>query len=155
MVRTEQDGGWAWRDPPLWSHDRTPPPVRSPVGVSLISFWPGDPEVSALRSTSANARARPGHVTEEARLDAMATEILKSNGRPHICVPLQPLVPGLAQFICETSRDSEFREVVVSEQSGLDTEELYNRCGSSHRPNPDVGGCVNQENLLSVFQESG
>lgn len=103
--------------------------LRSSVGVSLISFWPGDPEVSVLRS--ANSRSRPDDdddfVTEEARLDAMATEILKSNGRPHICVPLQPLLPGLAQFIYETSRDCDFMETLVSEQPGLDTEELYNR----------------------------
>lgn len=88
----------------------------------------------------------------------MATEILKSNGRPHICVPLQPLVPGLAQFICETSRDCDFMETVVSEQPGLDTEELYNRYCSSHRllfikklPE-DVFDINNQENLLSVFK---
>lgn len=110
--------------------------LRSSVGVSLISFWPGDPEVSILRS--AKSRSRPDDndnnddvVTEEARLDAMATEILKSNGRPHICVPLQPLLPGLAQFVYETSRDCDFMEMLVSEQPGLDTEELYNRYGGS------------------------
>lgn len=113
--------------------------LRSSVGVSLISFWPGDPEVSILRS--AKSRSRPDDndddnnnddvITEEARLDAMATEILKSNGRPHICVPLQPLLPGLAQFIYETSRDCDFMETLVSEQPGLDTEELYNRYGGS------------------------
>lgn len=69
--------------------------------------------------------------TEEARLDAMATEILKSNGRPHICVPLQPLLPGLAQFIYETSRDCDFMETLVSERPGPDAEELYNRYGGS------------------------
>lgn len=139
-------------------HDRTSAAVRPPVGVSLISFWPGDPEVSIQRSTSANSHSRSGDVTEEAQLDAMATEILKSNGRPHICVPLQPLVPGLAQFICETSRDCDFMETVVSEQPGLDMEELYNRYCSSHRllfikklPE-DVFDINNQENLLSVFK---
>uniref|UniRef100_H3DAJ7 Cytidine and dCMP deaminase domain-containing protein 1 n=1 Tax=Tetraodon nigroviridis TaxID=99883 RepID=H3DAJ7_TETNG len=96
------------------------------VGVSLISFWPGDPEVSILVSASG------GDAVEEVKLDAMATKILKSNGRPHICVPLQPLVPGLAQFICETSRACDFMETALPKQPGRDPEELYNRQRISH-----------------------
>eukprot|EP00066_Takifugu_rubripes_P015110 XP_011604376.1 PREDICTED: cytidine and dCMP deaminase domain-containing protein 1 isoform X2 [Takifugu rubripes] len=92
------------------------------VGVSLISFWPGDPEVSILRSDD---------VSGEAPLDAMATEILKSNSRPQICVLLEPLVPGLAQFISETSRKSDFMEV-IPDQQGLDTDELYNKEWRTH-----------------------
>lgn len=106
--------------------------VHSPVGVSLISFWPGDPEVSILRSTSADSRSSPDDASEEAALDAMATEILKSNSRPHICVLLEPLVPGLAQFISETSKKSDFMAKVISDQRVLDSDELYNRYCSFH-----------------------
>uniref|UniRef100_A0A3P9HZ56 Cytidine and dCMP deaminase domain-containing protein 1 n=1 Tax=Oryzias latipes TaxID=8090 RepID=A0A3P9HZ56_ORYLA len=75
------------------------------AGVSQISFWPGDPEISMLESTP------PGAVREEAALlDAVATEKLKSNSRPHVCVLLQPLTPDLLQFVNETSRDCDFRE---------------------------------------------
>lgn len=98
--------------------------ARSPAGVSLISFWPGDPEVSILSSDDVSE--------EEATLDAMATEILKSNSRPQICVLLEPLVPGLAQFISETSRKSDFMEKVIPDQQGLDTDELYNGYCSFH-----------------------
>lgn len=139
-------------------HVRMSAAVRSPVGVSLISFWPGDPEVSILRSTSADSHNPPDDVSEEAALDAMATEILKSNSRPHICVLLEPLVPGLAQFISETSRNSDFMEKVISDQRGLDTDELYNGYCSFHCllcvrvcANACVSLCVhicNQENFL-------
>lgn len=112
--------------------------------------------MSILRS--AKSRSRPDDddddnnddvVTEEARLDAMATEILKSNGRPHICVPLQPLLPGLAQFIYETSRDCDFMETLVSEQPGLDTEELYNRYGGSLESRSRGFGVNNQQTSTS------
>ncbi|KAF3857186.1 hypothetical protein F7725_009045, partial [Dissostichus mawsoni] len=68
------------------------------AGVSQISFWPGDPEVSMLRSSSANTSSSqnpPRSIPEEAALDAVAAEKLKSNSRPHICVLLQPPAPGL------------------------------------------------------------
>lgn len=117
---------------PARHDDRASAAVHSPVGVSVISFWPGDPEVSILRSTSANSHSPPSDVSDEAVLDAMATEILKSNGRPHICVLLQPLVPGLAQFIFEISRDCDFMEKVISDEPGLDTDELYNRYCNFH-----------------------
>ncbi|XP_042368981.1 cytidine and dCMP deaminase domain-containing protein 1 [Plectropomus leopardus] len=101
------------------------------AGVSQISFWPGDPEVSMLRSTSANHSNSQSHnlpegIPEEAALDAVATERLKSNSRPHICVLLQPLAPGLAQFVYETSRECDFMERVSDDEPGLNKEELFN-----------------------------
>lgn len=85
-----------------------------------------------LRSTSANHSNSHSHsprdcISEEAALDAVATETLKSNSRPHICVLLQPLAPGLAQFVDETSRECDFMERVTDDEPGLNTEELYNR----------------------------
>lgn len=105
----------------------------SPAGVSQISFWPGDPEVSMLRSSPTNqpnfrSHSPPDSITEDAALDAVATEKLKSNSRPHICVLLQPLPPGLAQFISETSRECDFMERVTDDDPGLSTQELFNRC---------------------------
>uniref|UniRef100_UPI0037E7254B cytidine and dCMP deaminase domain-containing protein 1 n=1 Tax=Semicossyphus pulcher TaxID=241346 RepID=UPI0037E7254B len=102
------------------------------AGVSQISFWPGDPEISMLRPTStnhsnSNSHNPPGCISEDAALDAVATEKLKSNSRPHLCVLLQPLAPGLSQFIHETSRECDFMERVSDEEPGLNTEELFNR----------------------------
>ncbi|XP_022622394.1 cytidine and dCMP deaminase domain-containing protein 1 isoform X2 [Seriola dumerili] len=108
------------------------------AGVSQISFWPGDPEVSMLRSASTNpsnsshSHSPPGRITEEAALDAVATEKLKSNSRPHICVLLQPLVPGLAQFVSETSRECDFMERVTDDEPGLNAEELFNGDRTKH-----------------------
>lgn len=85
-----------------------------------------------LRSASANhsnshSRSPPDGITEDAALDAVATEKLKSNSRPHICVLLQPLAPGLAQFVDETSRECDFMERVTDDEPGLNKEELFNR----------------------------
>ncbi|KAM3850747.1 cytidine and dCMP deaminase domain-containing protein 1 [Diretmus argenteus] len=104
------------------------------AGVSQISFWPGDPEVSMLHSASTNHSRHPSHdgMTQEAALDAVATETLKSNSRPHICVGLQPLAPGLAQFIDETSRGSDFMEKVTGDEPELDTHELFTRQRRKH-----------------------
>ncbi|XP_018546204.1 cytidine and dCMP deaminase domain-containing protein 1 [Lates calcarifer] len=107
------------------------------AGVSQISFWPGDPEVSMLRSTSTNhsdspSCSPPDGITEEAVLDAVVTEKLKSNSRPHICVLLQPLAPGLAQYVDETSRECDFMERVTDDEPGLNTEELFNRERTRH-----------------------
>ncbi|XP_059183717.1 cytidine and dCMP deaminase domain-containing protein 1 [Centropristis striata] len=105
------------------------------AGVSQISFWPGDPEVSMLRSPSTNhssSHSPADCISEEATLDAMATEKLKSNSRPHICVLLQPLAPGLAQFVDETSRECDFMEKMVEDDPGLNTEDLYNRERTRH-----------------------
>ncbi|XP_075950571.1 cytidine and dCMP deaminase domain-containing protein 1 [Anarhichas minor] len=105
------------------------------AGVSQISFWPGDPEVSMLRPASADhpsSPGPPGRITEEAALDAVAAERLKSNSRPHICVLLQPLPPGLAQFVDETSRECDFVERMSDDEPGLNTEELFNRERTTH-----------------------
>uniref|UniRef100_A0A8C8GGW2 Cytidine and dCMP deaminase domain-containing protein 1 n=1 Tax=Oncorhynchus tshawytscha TaxID=74940 RepID=A0A8C8GGW2_ONCTS len=69
------------------------------AGVSRISFWPGDPEMSLLA-------VRPNgtdSISQEAMLDAIASEKLKSNSQPHISVVVQPVAPGLQQFVEETS----------------------------------------------------
>uniref|UniRef100_A0A3B3Z823 Cytidine and dCMP deaminase domain-containing protein 1 n=1 Tax=Periophthalmus magnuspinnatus TaxID=409849 RepID=A0A3B3Z823_9GOBI len=76
------------------------------AGVSQICFWPSDPEVSII--------------SEEAALDALASDKLKSNSRAHICVPLQPLMPGLAQFVTETSRNGDFMEKVAEDDPEVD-----------------------------------
>lgn len=89
-----------------------------------------------LRSASTNQsnsqhpplrRSPPAGITEEATLDAIATEKLKSNSRPHICVPLQPLAPGLAQFVDETSRECDFMERVSSDEPEMSADELFSR----------------------------
>lgn len=104
----------------------------SPAGVSQISFWPADPEVSMLKPTSANhshprSRGPPDSISEEAALDAVVTEKLKSNSRPHICVLLQPLAPGLAQFVNETSRECDFMQKLINDRPEINAEELFNR----------------------------
>ncbi|KAM4711172.1 cytidine and dCMP deaminase domain-containing protein 1 [Anableps anableps] len=105
------------------------------AGVSQISFWPGDPEISMLKSRSStqrNASSTSLSMTEEAVLDAVAIEKLKSNSRPHICVLLQPLPPGLVQFVEETSRESDFMERMTEDDPGLNEEELFNRQRLTH-----------------------
>ncbi|XP_054880979.1 cytidine and dCMP deaminase domain-containing protein 1 [Poeciliopsis prolifica] len=100
------------------------------AGVSQISFWPGDPEISMLRSTSSsqtNASSTSLSVTEDVVLDTVAVENLKSNSRPHICVLLQPLAPGLLQFVEETSRKSDFMKRMTEDDPGLNEQELFNR----------------------------
>lgn len=70
----------------------------------------------------------PAHfISEEALLDAVAVEKLKSNSRPHICMLLQPLAPGLAQFVTETSRNCDFTERITDDDPKQNTEELFNR----------------------------
>lgn len=69
----------------------------------------------------------PGSVREEAALlDAVATEKLKSNSRPHVCVLLQPLTPDLLQFVNETSRDCDFRERQNEDDAAAG--DGFNRC---------------------------
>lgn len=85
-----------------------------------------------LRSTSAHNPSRYSHgppdcITEEATLDALAAEKLKSKSRAHISVLLQPLAQGLAQFVDETSRESDFMEIVTDVEPGMNKEELFNR----------------------------
>uniref|UniRef100_A0A1A7WJ39 Cytidine and dCMP deaminase domain-containing protein 1 n=1 Tax=Iconisemion striatum TaxID=60296 RepID=A0A1A7WJ39_9TELE len=95
------------------------------AGVSQISFWPGDPEISMLTSNQTNSQRTAESMTE-ASLDAIAVEKLKSNSRPHICVLMQPLAPGVLQFVDETSRRSDFMERMMGDDPGLDPEELFN-----------------------------
>ncbi|KAM6893842.1 cytidine and dCMP deaminase domain-containing protein 1 [Xenentodon cancila] len=102
------------------------------AGVSQISFWPGDPEISLLKSTSANhSNPHPNspchYISEEAKLDALTVEKLKSNSCSHICVLLQPLEPDLVQFIDETSSESDFMERMVDDDPKLKTHEVFNR----------------------------
>ncbi|XP_037552369.1 cytidine and dCMP deaminase domain-containing protein 1 [Nematolebias whitei] len=101
------------------------------AGVSQVSFWPGDPEISMLRSappkhTDPHGPASP-YMTEEAALDAVAVEKLKSNSRPHIGVVLQPPAPGLLQFVKETSQGSDFVERMADDDPELNVEELFDR----------------------------
>ncbi|XP_029378770.1 cytidine and dCMP deaminase domain-containing protein 1 isoform X2 [Echeneis naucrates] len=108
------------------------------AGVGQISFWPGDPEVSmqtfstTSHSNTAGFHSPPDGITEDAALDAVATEKLKSNSRPHICVLLQPLAPGLAQFIGQTSMECDFMERVMDDDPGLNSEALYSSQRRKH-----------------------
>ncbi|XP_061655533.1 cytidine and dCMP deaminase domain-containing protein 1 isoform X2 [Phyllopteryx taeniolatus] len=99
------------------------------AGVSQISFWPGDPEFSML---SSDPHAHTGHITEEAALDALATEKLKSNSSSHICLLLQPLAAGMVQFVGETSRECDFMGMATDNNPGLNTEELFCREQEKH-----------------------
>ncbi|CAG5932884.1 unnamed protein product [Menidia menidia] len=125
------------------------------AGVSQISFWPGDPEVSMLRSTltnHSNCHSPPHSIPEEAALDTVATEKLKSNSRPHICVQLQPLVPGLGQFVYESSRDCDFMEKLPHYDHRLTREELFNRERIRHLRDFSrrflVGTCQQHKDIL-------
>lgn len=91
------------------------------AGVSRISFWPGDPEISLL----AGHCDRTDYISQEAMLDAVAVEKLKANSRPHIGVFLQPLVPGLQQFVNETSMKCDFMEKVSTDDPSLDVEGFF------------------------------
>ncbi|XP_028323613.1 cytidine and dCMP deaminase domain-containing protein 1 isoform X2 [Gouania willdenowi] len=108
------------------------------AGVRLISFWPGDPEVSMLNSSPCTTmlgcsdHRPPCCISEDAALDNVATERLKSNSRPHICVQLQPLEPGLLQFVTESSRNCDFMEKITDDDPGVNTDELYNRERTQH-----------------------
>ncbi|XP_067116075.1 cytidine and dCMP deaminase domain-containing protein 1 [Osmerus mordax] len=93
------------------------------AGVSRISFWPGDPEMSLL----AGACDRTDSVSQEAVLDVVAVEKMKANSRPHIGVILQPLAPGLQQFVNETSKKCDFMERVSNDTPDLDVEDLFRR----------------------------
>lgn len=99
------------------------------AGVCKISFWPGDPEVSLLKSN--RTKLRPCGPSEgpadEMTLDATATERLKSNSGTQIGVMLEPLAVGQAQFVDETSRQGDFMERLADDEPELDIEELLNR----------------------------
>lgn len=83
--------------------------------------------LKSVSSTQTNAGGSSLAMTEEAVLDAVAVEKLKSNSRPHICVLLQPLAPDLVQFVEETSKESDFMERMTEDDPELNKEELFNR----------------------------
>ncbi|XP_026865947.2 cytidine and dCMP deaminase domain-containing protein 1 [Electrophorus electricus] len=85
------------------------------TGVSEIRYWPADAEVSLV----------PGD--QEATLDAAAAEQLKSNGRPHICVPFQNLPAPMLQFAEETSRRSDFLKKMAADDHSRDVGKLFCR----------------------------
>ncbi|XP_028810980.1 cytidine and dCMP deaminase domain-containing protein 1 [Denticeps clupeoides] len=80
------------------------------AGVKLISYWPGDAEISLLGGSS----------SLEAELDAAAAERLRSNSRPHISVLLHPLADNMQQFVEETSRRCDFQEKICSDLPNSD-----------------------------------
>lgn len=96
----------------------------------------------------------PGRITEEAALDAVAAARLKSNSRPHICVLLQPLAPGLAQFVDETSRECDFVERMSDDEPGLNTEELFNRYRPLHHNSSMNRSCVACKTFFLLFQRA-
>ncbi|XP_072253947.1 cytidine and dCMP deaminase domain-containing protein 1 isoform X2 [Leuresthes tenuis] len=128
------------------------------AGVRQISFWPGAPEISMLKPTLTNhpnsiSHSPPHAITKEAALDAIATEQLKSNSRPHIFVQLQPLAPGLGQFVYETSRDCDFMEKMVYYDRLLNREELFNSERGRHLKDFSsqflVGTCQQHKDILT------
>lgn len=64
-------------------------------------------------------------ISLEAMLDAIASEKLKSNSRPHISVVVQPVAPGMQQFVEETSRGCDFMERVLGDDPELDAGDFY------------------------------
>ncbi|XP_050966622.1 cytidine and dCMP deaminase domain-containing protein 1 [Labeo rohita] len=93
------------------------------AGVSRISYWPGDAEISLLSG-------RHDHIDsshQEAILDATAAERLKSNSRPHICVLLQPLDCTIQQFVDETSQSGDFLEKIAADNPSLDVKDIFRR----------------------------
>ncbi|XP_053332657.1 cytidine and dCMP deaminase domain-containing protein 1 [Clarias gariepinus] len=93
------------------------------AGVNRISYWPADSEISLLSDRSSAASSR----LQEATLDAVAAERLKSSSRPHICVLLQPLASSMLQFVEETSCNSDFLGRMAADVPDLDVQELFSR----------------------------
>ncbi|KAJ8410063.1 hypothetical protein AAFF_G00211040 [Aldrovandia affinis] len=99
------------------------------VSVNRVSYWPGDPELSLLllgdsgKGSSTDGQAWPS--SQDAVLDAIAAERLKSNSRPHICVLLQPLASTMQQFVEETSSSCDFLERIAGDNPLLDMSELF------------------------------
>ncbi|XP_066517242.1 cytidine and dCMP deaminase domain-containing protein 1 isoform X2 [Hoplias malabaricus] len=91
------------------------------AGVNRISYWPADAEISLLSDGS-----RAAHLNfQEATLDALAAERLKSNSRPHICVLLQTLASSMLQFVEETSRNSDFLGKMGMDDPSRDIREIF------------------------------
>ncbi|KAJ8350348.1 hypothetical protein SKAU_G00254780 [Synaphobranchus kaupii] len=98
------------------------------AGANRVSYWPGDPELSLLSSDGggsgvADRQAPAG--SQDAVLDAVAAERLKSNSRPHVCVLLQPLSSTMQQFAAETSGGCDFVQRVAADDRRLDAGELF------------------------------
>ncbi|XP_072512755.1 cytidine and dCMP deaminase domain-containing protein 1 isoform X2 [Salminus brasiliensis] len=91
------------------------------AGVNRISYWPADAEISLLSDGSSTAKSH----LEEAKLDALAAEKLKSNSRPHICVMLQPLASEMLQFVEETSCNSDFLERMFRDNQSWNIQQLF------------------------------
>lgn len=89
--------------------------------MNRISYWPADAEISLLSDGSSAAEFR----LQEAALDALAAERLKSNSRPHICILLQPLASSMLQFVEETSRNSDFLGTIAVDDPARDVQELF------------------------------
>ncbi|KAL4656534.1 cytidine and dCMP deaminase domain-containing protein 1 isoform X2 [Arapaima gigas] len=95
------------------------------AGVSRISYWPGDPELSLLWGCGDGDGHKSVCSSQEAVLDAAASERLKSNSRPHICVLLQPLAVNTMQFVEETSSSCDFLQKIAKDNPGLNVVELF------------------------------
>uniref|UniRef100_A0A671MMA1 Cytidine and dCMP deaminase domain-containing protein 1 n=1 Tax=Sinocyclocheilus anshuiensis TaxID=1608454 RepID=A0A671MMA1_9TELE len=93
------------------------------AGVSRISYWPGDAEISLL--SGRHDHTDSSH--QEAILDATAAERLKSNSRPHICVLLQPLACTMQQFVDERSQNCDFLGKIAADNPTLNVKDLFRR----------------------------
>ncbi|XP_059408690.1 cytidine and dCMP deaminase domain-containing protein 1-like [Carassius carassius] len=93
------------------------------AGVSRISYWPGDAEISLL--SGKHDHTDSSH--QEAIFDATAAERLKSNSRPHICVLLQPLDCTMQQFVDETSQKCDFLGKIAADNPTLNVKDLFRR----------------------------
>ncbi|XP_056312618.1 cytidine and dCMP deaminase domain-containing protein 1 [Danio aesculapii] len=94
------------------------------AGVSRISYWPGDAELSLLSESLHHSSSSP---LQEAILDATAAERLKSNSRPHISVLLQPLDCTVLQFLDETSQNADFLGKIAADNPERDIGDIYRR----------------------------
>ncbi|KAG5261652.1 hypothetical protein AALO_G00286820 [Alosa alosa] len=92
------------------------------AGVSRISYWPGDPEISLLASDEASSSADS---RLEAELDAAAAEKLKSSSRPYMGVLLQPLAFDMQQYVEETSASCDFQEKMATDLPVVDVGDLF------------------------------
>ncbi|KAL6481634.1 hypothetical protein MHYP_G00097140 [Metynnis hypsauchen] len=93
------------------------------AGVNRISYWPADAEISLLSDGSSVAQSH----LEEATLDALAAERLKSNSRPHICVLLQTLASSMLQYVEEQSQNSDFLGTIAVDDPSLDICDLFRK----------------------------
>ncbi|XP_072116880.1 cytidine and dCMP deaminase domain-containing protein 1 isoform X2 [Mobula birostris] len=92
------------------------------AGVSRISYWPGDPEISLAENKVMNS------CYSDAKLDAKAVERLKSNSRARVCTLLQPLAYNMLQYIEETSRKCEFFQSMNAKDSDFKHRDSFTEC---------------------------